>query len=162
MSAVRLSFLQVTNSEVITAHSNAWHTRIAMSLLTHTLAPRHTWLNFGRRTDVHMLAVSDQTHRMFTQTPTTYIIHTFMHVIQTHAPVCPHTHCLVDVQTPFLLSSQCHWRRHAYTHKRSNKTWWKVTRYVRTSYDSQPHLIAPSIFSPDLVLCHRFISRISK
>lgn len=151
MSAVRLSFLQVTNSEVITAHSNAWHTRIAMSLHTHTLT--HTrlhrdthdsiWQTDGRpvlRTHTCWLSMSKHTecsHRHLQHS-----VCTFTHVTQTHTCICPHTHCLEDVRTPFLLSSQSHWRRHAYTHTHSIKTWWKVTRHVRTSYDSQPHLIS--------------------
>ncbi len=170
MSAVRLSFLQVTNSEVITAHSNAWHTRIAMSLHAHThahtLAPRHTWLNLadGRTSSLtytHMLAVNEQTHRMFTQTPTTHSVCTFTHVTQTHTCICPHTHCLEDVRTPFLLSSQSHWHRHAYTHThtqlRHDEKWQDMSERPMTASLISSH----SIFSPDLFLCHRFISRIS-
>lgn len=152
MSAVRLSFLQVTNSEVITAHSNAWHTRIAMSLHAHTHSHACTethMTQIGRRTDVHSLTYTHAgcqwANAACSQRHLQHTVCTFTHVTQTHQLVCPHTHCLVDVQTPFLLSSQSHWRRHAYTHTHSNKTWWKVTRHVRTSYDSQPHLILFSL-----------------
>lgn len=123
MSAVRLSFLQVitVRSSQPTATLDIQGQQCPIDKRLH----RDTHMTqSGRRMNVHMLTVIEQTHRMFTQTPTTYSmsIHTFTHVIQTQTPICPHTHCLVDVRTPFLLSSQSHWRRHAYTHKRSNKT----------------------------------------
>lgn len=89
MSAVRLSFLQVTNSEVISPQQRLTYNDSNVPAHTHACTETHMtqfWQTDGR-TDVHMLAVSDQTYRMFTQTPTTYSIHTF---IQTHTPICPH------------------------------------------------------------------------